>query len=217
MDSSQSQISIANAVAVRLGNSTVINSLNPPDPNNKLAAAINLVYPQLRDYLLGKYPWTFAQKTITLTTLSPAPTSFGDGISIAYAYPQDFIKTNKFNFPHAYIRLESTGILSDTLGLMMKYTFANDDPTTYSPDFITTLVTLIASKVCYSVTNGAALAEQLGKDFEEDLQTAISSDSQGGTADPIQQDEWEIIRMVGGNTVPGIPGSGEPGNVGWLP
>ncbi len=70
------------------------------------------------------------------TSLTLSMPNFGDGVNLAYAYPSDWIKPIKWNFNSAIRRLEKSAIFSDTAGLCVKYIYQNDDPTTYTPEFI---------------------------------------------------------------------------------
>ena len=131
MDSNQDIITVANAALGKCG-VAVISSLTPPDANSKGAIRVAQCFYQLLDWCLAQHPWTFAKKTVALTQLVQTVPDFGDGVSIAYAYPSDWIKPNLWNFAYAIKRLESDAIYSDTPGLMVKYTFRNLVPSTWS-------------------------------------------------------------------------------------
>jgi hypothetical protein len=205
LNSNESPVSIANAALGKIG-IAVISSLFPPDANSKGAIRVSNVYNQLRDFVLSQHPWTFAKKTTALAQLVQTVPNFGDGVSIAYAIPSDWIKPNKWNFPNAIIRLEAGAIYSDTLGLMVKYTFANNDPTTYSPEFIEALATKIAAEVCYDLTNNVGKAKELQDEFTLKLGQAISADSMNDTPDQAIADEWFIARLSGAQTSVPLPG-----------
>lgn len=209
MDSNQSILSVANAALGKCG-VAIIQSLTPPDPNSKGAIRVAQCYYQLLDYCLAQHPWTFAKNTVALQTLSIPVPVFGDGVSIAYAYPSDWIKPNLWNFAYAIKRLEAAAIFSDTPGLMVKYTFRNLNPATYTPEFIEFLATKIAAEVCYDLTNNVQLAAQLAKQVDEKKWQAIASDSQGDTPDQPQADEWFIARLSGAQSA-----VVQPGTVSW--
>ena len=132
---------------------------------------------------------------------------FGDGANVAYAYPSDWIKPVKWNYPQAIIRLEDN-IYSDTPGLKVKYTFQNDNPATYSPEFIEAFATKIAAEICYDLTNNAAKAKELRDEFDDKLAQAIAADSMGDTPDQAIQDEWLTARLAGAQGPLPLPGEG---------
>lgn len=205
MDSLQSQITIANAALGKCGVG-VITSLNPPDANSKGAIRVSQVYSQLLHFCLAQNSWSFAKKTVALATLDVTVEDFGDGVSVAYAFPSDWIKPVKWNLPNAIIRQEAGMIISDSTGLKVKYIFKNDDPTTYTPEFIEAFSTKIAAEVCYDLTNNAAKAKELLNEFDNKLMQAMASDSQGETPDQAIADEWLTSRLSGAQTSVPLPG-----------
>lgn len=214
MDSNQSRTTIANLALTKLGQNVILTTLD--DPNSPEASAISAVYNPIRDDMLAKFMWSFAQKTAVLTTLAITPPNFNDGINQVYQYPADYIKANFFNFNGARIQLQSDGIYSDAPGLMMKYTYQNDDPGTYTPEFIQAFAARIAAEICLNITQSAKKQEDLFKEALIKLDDAISSNSreQGSPLEP-EQDEWFIARLAGSNSVVGKPGDQPQGNIGW--
>ena len=214
MNTSESRTTIANLALTKLGQNVILTTLD--DPNSPEAVAISSVYNSLRDDILAKFMWSFAQKTTTLATLAITVPDFGDGVSIAYGYPSDYIKANFFNIGYALIHLEAGGIYSDTPGLMMKYTYQNDDPTTYTPELIQACATRIAAEICLNITQNATKQKGLFEEALIKLADAISSNSrESGTPLEPQQDEWFIARLAGSNSVVGKPGDQPQGNIGF--
>ena len=202
MDSTQTKVTIANGALSKVGMS-LITSLTPTTASVE-ATAVNAIYAQVRDDLLSKHMWTFAQKTVALVVSVTVPVDFGDGATILYNYPTDYIKANFWNLPNALIRLEADGIHSDTTGLYMKYTYANDTPTTYSPEFIQVFICKLAYELSLNFTNSATKRESLGKEYTLKLEEAIASDSQLGSPLQDRQDEWFSARLSGMGAVPGV-------------
>ena len=202
MDSTQTKVTIANGALSKVGMS-LITSLTPTTASVE-ATAVNAIYAQVRDDLLSKHMWTFAQKTVALVVSVTVPVDFGDGATILYNYPTDYIKANFWNLPNALIRLEADGIHSDTTGLYMKYTYANDTPTTYSPEFIQVFICKLAYELSLNFTNSATKRESLGKEYILKLEEAIASDSQLGSPLQARQDEWFSARLSGMGAVPGV-------------
>ena len=202
MDIAQSRVSIANICLAKLG-MNITSTLTPSESAPEITA-LNAIYDQIRDDLLRKHPWTFAQKTVLLATLAITPVDFGDGATIVYGYPDDFINPNLWNNQYALIRLESDGIHSDTTGLAMKYTYANDDPGSYSPDFIQAFGVRLAYELCENFTQSRSKKENLGKEYLLKLGEAMANDSQLGTPIESRCDEWFAMRLAGMGGVPGV-------------
>jgi hypothetical protein len=130
-----------------------------------------------------------------------------DGIDYIYDLPTDFIKLNYVNEANIIVKVENNKILSDTLELKIKYTYQNDSPTTYFPLFVKALVTRLAAELCFQLTESITKAGELEKLYlQVDLPNACAADSQQGSVDEPQQDEWENERR--GYTSSLIPGSG---------
>ena len=198
MDTNASRISISNLAIHRVAGQLISSFLD----GSAEAAAVNNCYNATRDEILAKHKWTFAQKTVALNQLAITPVDFGDGAKYVYSYPSDYIKPGLFNLQAiALLRFEADGIHSDQPGLKMKYTFANDDPTTYSPEFIEAFALLLASKICITLSQSATYKSTIIQEYEMKLQEAISADSQAGTPDQAQADDWLNARLAGANSV----------------
>ena len=198
MDLNQSRVSIANLALQRVAGQLISTFLD----GTAESQAINTFYDSTRDELLSKHKWTFAQKTVALNQLAITPPDFGDGASIVYAYPSDYIKAGMVNLQAtALLRFEADGIHSDTPGLVMKYTYQNDDPGTYSPEFIEALSLLLASKIAIPLSQSATYKATIIQEYEMKVQEAISADSQLGTPDQAQAGDWLAARLAGANTV----------------
>ncbi len=143
---------------------------------------------------------------VVQTNLTINLVNFSDGVNLAYNLPSDWIKPYKWNFDGAIRRIEGNIIYSDTLGLAVKYIWANDTPSTYSPEFIECLAQSIAAEVCYDLTNNAAKAKELSDKWDEKLLQAIAADSQNSTPDAAIQNEWFIARLSGAQSAVVQPG-----------
>src|SRR5690348_10305177 len=103
MDSNQSKISLANLACIKMG----VLTISSFDDGSEPARIIGLIYDQCREHLLEEHPWSFATKTVALSQLSYTPPDFGDGASIAYALPADYLKAYMVSQPSALIRQEN--------------------------------------------------------------------------------------------------------------
>jgi hypothetical protein len=125
-----------------------------------------------------------------------------DDVSVIYYRPTDFLKLNFVSDQDALIKLEGSRILSDTEDLKILYTYKNDDPSTYFPQFVTALETRLAAEICFNLVESANKAQALFTEYEKiRLPRAMSADSQQGTPMEARQDDWENARFGAGNKI----------------
>jgi hypothetical protein len=198
----QDAVAVANLALSKIG----AERINFFSDDSNSARVISQVYADVRDEVLVTHAWTFAQKRNVLSQVSDPIIWSDDTMKFKYAIPTDFLKLISFNIPNAFVRFESDGILSDTNGLKILYTFRNDDPTTYFPLFTAALVVRLAYEVCFNLVESTNKSQALWEEYQEKLNRAIAGDSQQGTPNQVQQDEWESMRIVGGNAMYSTPG-----------
>jgi hypothetical protein len=128
----------------------------------------------------------------------------------------------KINFPNALIRQETISgqnvILSDTSGLVVKYIFKNDDPTTYTAKFRLALALKIAATVCFKVAEAVQNAAMLEGKYQKSLLSAMTDDSKNSTPDQMNADNIFFERMAGAGAVLSAPNGNVPFYVGdmWM-
>lgn len=146
-----------------------------------------------------------------------------DGISLAYALPDDFLSLYMLNIQSAQYRIEELKapyvttsevvLTSDTPGLVMRYVFDNDDPTTYSGKFYDALACKLALESCFKISEAAQYAAKMEADYAKALSSAMTADSKNNAPDQAIANEWFIARLAGSGSVVGLPN----GNVGFFP
>ena len=217
MDANAAKILIAKLACIEMG-VKVITSFN--EAGN--AQIIDAVYQDCLQEILEEHPWSFATSTIALTQTAFTPVDFGDGATIAYALPDQFLSIYKLNYPSALIRQEMISgqnvIISDTTGLIVKYVFKNDDPTTYTAKFRLALALKIAATCCFKVAEAIQNKMALESKYQMALLTAMTDDSKGSTADQMNADNIFIERMAGAGAVLSAPNGNVPFYVGemWM-
>lgn len=208
MDSIQSKIGIANLALYKIGGQRITSF---QDGSNS-ARVINDIYDQCREFVLEEHPWSFATTSIALQTLAITPIDMGDGLSIAYALPSDWLFTYMINYPYATMRKEEISgqsvLLCNTAGLKIKYIFNNDDPTKYSAKFYEALACKLAKEACFKLVQANSKVSAEKVDYEMALFNAIAADSKNSSPDQPQQDEWFVARMSGSNTLTFNPANG---------
>ena len=190
----QSKVDVSN-IALNMIGAKRISTFTQDCPE---ARSISAVYEDIRDEVLCEHPWTFAQERVILATLATPPIFTDDRMTIAYAKPVDFLKIEAVNDLSAVVKVEREGIFSDTTSLKMRYTFRNDDPTTYFPKFTLALACRLAAEVCFNLTESFQKSEGLMDLYIKiKLPSAISEDSKQGTPIQANMDEWTGARIYG--------------------
>lgn len=221
MDATASKLKIANQALVKIGARKITDLTSTSDPN---AVIMNGIYAQCRQELLEEHPFSFSLSTVTpsvITTLLPLST-FGDGVSVAYAVPSDFLFLYQVNFV-SLIKFEmlrppivasnTYAMLSNVTGLIMKYVFDNDVPTTYTSKFIEALACKLAYEACFKISEAAQYASKVQGDYAKALASAQAADSKGSSPDQPAQDFWINARLTGSGAVAGLP----DGSIGFSP
>ena len=204
-----SEVSICNWALSKLGAET-ITSLTQDSENARLC---NTLYNIIRDNVLTGHIWNFAQKRAILAQLAEAPTYTDDLMTVKYTKPADCLKINFVNFPSAIVKIEEDGILSDTEGLKIKYTYRVTDPMKFFPKFVEALAARLAAEMAFPITRDKGIATTLfNLYYKEILPEAKSVDSQQGTPMSAKQDEWLDARIYGGGVI-----AGKSGDETWYP
>lgn len=218
MNQLYSKFDLANKALLKIG-AKRLSSLGDGSVNSVI---INDIYDQCLCEVLEEHPWSFAVNTVALVTLSAVLVNFTDGISVAYGLPEDFLYPYLFSIPNAQYRIETLkppvvtqntiALLSDQAGLVMKYVFKNDDPTTYTAKFYDTLSCKIALECCFKISEAAGMAAAMQSKYDKALLSAMAADSKFSQPDQPRADEWFIARLAGSGVVSGLPN----GNIGFF-
>lgn len=138
-----------------------------------------------------------------------------DGMDTVYAEPTDLLKLTFISEVNARYQRESMlinstavkVIRSDATGLSIKYTFQNDDLTTYFPLAFQALAGCLAKDAAYNLVESKSMREALRDEYEKILlPRALSGDAQQGSPIEARQDGWESSRISGSSAL--FPGSG---------
>jgi hypothetical protein len=202
---------VANLALQKIKAKRLISSLNETSPE---ANAINTCYDIVRDELLEENPWSFATKRFALAQLVETPVFTDDGCKYSYSLPNDFLVVAAISDRFALWKIEANAngekrLVSDSRSLKIKYIFRNDNPATYTAKFLKAFSTKLAHELCFHITEAAKYAESLYKQYEVELVSAISKDSQSGSPDQVIQDAADRARYIG------APALDEPGTTWW--
>lgn len=190
-----SKTSIANKALTEVG-ATPITSL---DDGTNNADIVSRVYEISLKSILSECKWNFATKRSLLTLSSYLLEWYDVGETYVYARPADVIKIFGTNDDKATFREEGDYIISDTSGLGIRYVYYLDDPTKYSQQFIEAFIDKLCSDIAFIIVNSASLGEKYLTLYESvSLPKAMSSNSQVGRQQNIQDDAWELAKYQNG-------------------
>ena len=182
--------------ALTLVGASPITSIDDDTNNARIASR---VYEASLRSILGECKWNFATKRALLSVSGDTLAWYDVGETIVYVKPTDMIKLFGVSDPGARWREEGSYIISDSSDLGVRYVYYNDTPSTYSSDFITAFIDKLCSDIAYAIVNSASLGERYKQIYESvSLSKAISSNSQSGIQQTIQDDAWELAKYHDG-------------------
>lgn len=146
-----SKVDIWNLALVNLSQQP---SIAGPNEDSAEANLCRNVYDQARQETLASHDWGFASRRVTLAVIDDDRER--DDWTYQYAYPSDclqaraIVNSSRFDYPIPFtVRvLPSTGlagsvdkkvIWTDQQDAVLQYTYNQDDPTFFSPSFVTCL------------------------------------------------------------------------------
>ncbi len=96
----------------------------------------------------------------------------------------------------------------------MKYVFNQTDLTQFSAKALLALSTKLAHQLCFKISEAAQYAMVQGQEYDKDLISAITSDSNTTSPDESIANTWFIARLTGSTGAIGLGPNGD--NVGWF-
>lgn len=158
-----SVIDIANLALSKLGDSATVSSINPPEGSAQ-AEHCQRFYPIARDSLLELHSWNFATKRVVLAQLTDTPP---DAWAYVYAAPSDYIRAlslipsgaaSEADTMPFVIETNVDGtlvIFTNVSEATLKYISQVTDTNKFTPLFVNTLATLLASYLAGPVIKGS--------------------------------------------------------------
>ena len=188
----KSQVAMCNAALVRLG----ADRITAIDEDSENARKCNAVWDLTLEAVLGDHPWKFANKRAVLALATTTPAS---GFSYYLQLPADCIRALEVDDPKDAIwKREGDFIATDESSLKIRYTARISDPSKFSAGFIDALISRLIADLAYPITNSVSLASaKMEQYLKVDLPRAKSADSQQGSQDEYQSDEWLNARSAG--------------------
>ena len=160
------------------------------DTNN--ARILSRVYEIALRSILSECKWNFATKRADLSVLTDTLDWYDSGETIVYQKPLDMVKIFGLSDPNATWREEGDYIISDSTSLGVRYVYYLDTPSKYPSFFIDAFVDKLCSDIAYAIVNSATLGQTFFEKYEGvSLPKAMSSNSQSGIQQTLQDDAWE--------------------------
>lgn len=200
-----SEVDICNLALGHLGDNATVASLDPPEGSAQAEHCARF-YPIARDALLQSHGWNFSTRRIQLAQLGAAPT----GWSYSYARPNDALDVFDIQAPNtqdyatrtnAYLcETDAEGnevIYTNVENAICRYTARIQDPTKFSPLFVTALSWHLASMLAGPVIKGdagAAESKRCAQMMQFYLAQAQHSDAQQRHVDMVHTPDWVAAR-----------------------
>lgn len=173
---------IANLALSMLGSKATIQDID--DDNSVEARQARLHYDQALKRVLAASAWTFS--TTWATSALHASDPPGDW-TYMYAMPADALKilgvvdtAGRVRAPVPFTRAMYNGqqvLLTDHESPVWRYIFVNEDPVTYSPEFIDALVASLAARLAMPLTRKRELAKDASDQYELAVRRASAADA----------------------------------------
>jgi len=181
------QISIINRALRRIG----AGRIESIDDDDDSARAAKDIWGDVREDLLCRFPWHFAQKTSApLAELSTTDPRWG----YSFALPTDCLKPLRIvangadtddegnidygtippNFPDPPFAVTGATLSCDLEAPVLLYTYDLADPTKFSPEFATAFSLGMAVELGYSISAQSGRMRDLNSEFLSRLQTAMA-------------------------------------------
>lgn len=179
-----SETAICNAALIKVGGARIL-ALSDTTREGKLC---NELYSQVRDELLFDHPWNFATGRATLAETVTTPEF---EFAKSYQLPANCLRVRSMEGEETYPwKVEGTTLVTDYGSAKISYTKRVTDVSSFSPGFTKALVSELAYRLCYALTQSTSLSNSLESRAHTDLRLARTADSQEGAGDRFYADSW---------------------------
>lgn len=149
-------------------------------------------WPTVRDDVTARHPWSFAKARILLSTpASPTPVY---GFAQRFLLPSDCVRLLSVGDPPIAYEIDGGYILADADSIVLRYVRRMDDPTFWAPWFTELMVSALAARIAYRVTNSSSEADRRQTEYLHKLHFATAVDASEYDAD-VLGDEYPLIEV----------------------
>lgn len=178
-----SRVSVCN-MALGLIGAEMIASITAPNTEAERKCALYL--DQAIDETLRLYPWNCAIKRVALAQLATAPAW---GYAYAYALPGDFIRGLWADYQDVNFKIASGALHCDDNTFNLEY-ISRVSVNEMDPALLGAVIAKLAEYLAFAVTNSGSMAEAMVKRFEMALVKASIADSQEGTPEEQETNDY---------------------------
>lgn len=177
--------------------------ISGPDDNSNAGKLCRLHYPQCRDWLLRRFPWSFARRRVVLADTGAPPTNW----AYSYAYPSDclmilglvvpgFRRLRADQMPPYEVAYDGTRrvIHTDLEKAELLYTARVEDPALFDPMFTTSLGWLLSAEVAMPLSVKPELANNCRAMAERLALSAMAQDAGESYLGPEPDGEFLSVR-----------------------
>lgn len=187
-----SEVGIANAALRKVGQSPITSF----SENSKAARLANERYAELRDELLSRHPWNFAEKRAALAISATAPAW---GFANAFPLPVDYIRMREVNGEDegsGKWKVEDGAVVTDlSTPLEVLYTYQVTNTDRMSVNFREALACNLAADWAEDLTGDNDVVIDKERKARIAVAQARSNDGQEGIPDRLEADEWITSRL----------------------
>jgi len=188
-------VEICNLALNNLGAKSTIASITEQSVE---ARQCNVVYGPARDYILRKHPWSFAEKTVALSSLGSPPPDW----SYRYQYPSDCVKAREIltgdrndSDPVPYKvaagdDLNSKVILCDKDGAYLRYTARVTNAAVFDSSFVQQLAWYMAIQLAMPLTGKKSIRDDAVSGYRLIAGDAEATDMNEKEHDAHKEAEW---------------------------
>jgi hypothetical protein len=171
-----SDVQIVNLALTGIGAARILDLSD----DQETARKCNAVYGLVRDEVLASYPWKFATDQVAMARLVTGPLF---GYQYAFQIPSDCLRivaTDLDANGYKWTRRGET-VVTDQPSISIEFIKRIEDPTKFSPAFVTALAARLEADLAYPVSNDVKLAAaKLDIYHKSKLPMAKSLDAQEG-------------------------------------
>ncbi len=183
-----SRVSVCN-MALGLIGAEMIASITAPSTEAERKCALYL--DQAIDETLRLYPWNCAIKRCALAQDATAPTW---GYTYAYALPVDYIRGLWADDQDIDFKIVSGKLHSDEETFNLEY-ISRIGVDAMDPALLAAVMAKLAEYLAFAITNSGSMAEAMVKRFEMALVKASIADSQEGTPEEQETNDYLNARV----------------------
>lgn len=154
---SYTQVQICKLALANIGHTERIQAM---DEASEAAYNCDLYYDPALRAALELYPWNFARKIATLALLAEDP----DDYEYAYQVPSDCVRPLYIlpkDDPTIVFERRGSKIYTDEEEAILAYTFYEDNPANYTPNFVLAFSYSLAASLALSLASDQALQKQM--------------------------------------------------------